>query len=306
MDRLGPASDKKLTSGPKTRMCHICGRQYGVNSFEIHLKQCKELWVSRESLKDKSDRKPLPPDPTQGGDPTSASKRSSNGEKAASLDEMNRLASDTFNSVSLSTCDHCGRSFLHEKLLIHNRSCTASNPARRLAPKVDTPDAGATEKKDSPKITPSKSKPSVGKPSQGGTAGQSPSSAPKIPTPSPATATVSKAKSSTAEGSDALAGHIGGTAGRPFRAAANIQNSVSDVVSNDESSDIPEVDSIGDLLPVTNDENIEINQDQGDIILDLERRVEEMESIVAGLVYSISDVKSIIEELKTKNVSAGQ
>jgi hypothetical protein len=37
-------------SGPKTRMCHICGRQYGLHSFDIHLKQCKELWIAREVL----------------------------------------------------------------------------------------------------------------------------------------------------------------------------------------------------------------------------------------------------------------
>lgn len=301
MDRLGPSNDKKLTSGPKTRMCHICGRQYGVNSFEIHLKQCKELWVSRESLKDKSERKPLPPDPIQGGDPTSASKRS-NGDKSSSLDEMNRLASDTFNSVSLSTCDYCGRSFLHEKLLIHNRSCTSSNPARRVAPKVDTSDAGTSEKKDSPRATPTKPKPSVGKPSQSATGSQSP--APKIPTPSSA----SKTKSSSADGSDALAGHIGGTAGRPLRAAANVQNNVADcnVGGTDENRQIPQVEGDGDLNPVEYVDDDEKHQPLGEteIILDLERRVEEMESIVAGLVDSISDVKSIIEGLKTKNTSA--
>ena len=301
MDRLGPANDKKLTSGPKTRMCHICGRQYGVHSFDIHLKQCKELWVSRESLKDKSERKPLPPDPTQGGDPTSASKRS-NGDKMSSLDEMNRLASDTFNSVSLSTCDYCGRSFLHEKLLIHNRSCTSSNPARRVAPKVDTSDAGTSEKKDSPRVTPSKPKPSVGKPSQSSTGNQSP--APKIPTPSPA----SKAKVSNADCGDALAGHIGGTAGRPLRAAAIVQNDAanSNIGGTDENIQVPQVEGDEDSKPVEYVEDDGIKQLLGDseIILNLERRVEEMESIVAGLVDSIGDVKSIIEGLKSKNISA--
>lgn len=33
---------------------------------------------------------------------------------------------------SLAQCRNCGRSFLPEKLAIHNRSCTSSNPARSI------------------------------------------------------------------------------------------------------------------------------------------------------------------------------
>ena len=32
--------------------------------------------------------------------------------KQLSLEEINKLASDTFNTVSLATCEYCGRSFL--------------------------------------------------------------------------------------------------------------------------------------------------------------------------------------------------
>jgi hypothetical protein len=35
-------------------------RQYGTSSYDIHLKQCKELWIARE---DPKERKPLPEDP---------------------------------------------------------------------------------------------------------------------------------------------------------------------------------------------------------------------------------------------------
>ena len=48
------------------------------------------------------------------------------------LDEINRLASATFNAETLDTCKFCGRTFLAEKLVIHNRSCTSDNPARRV------------------------------------------------------------------------------------------------------------------------------------------------------------------------------
>lgn len=36
-----------LKAGPITRVCHVCGRQYGLSSFGIHLKQCKKLWITQ-------------------------------------------------------------------------------------------------------------------------------------------------------------------------------------------------------------------------------------------------------------------
>ena len=46
------ADDKVISKGPRTRVCFVCGRQYGLSSYDIHLKQCKELWLAREALKD--------------------------------------------------------------------------------------------------------------------------------------------------------------------------------------------------------------------------------------------------------------
>ena len=114
----------ELPSPPQFRVCHVCGRQYGTHSFEIHLKQCKELWKAREALKDKSERKQLPRDPIILG-------------LGTDLNEMNRLASEIYNTVSLSTCAHCGRSFLTEKLVLHNTSCTADNPGKRITGRAD-------------------------------------------------------------------------------------------------------------------------------------------------------------------------
>jgi hypothetical protein len=127
-------SPQKFGAGPKTRTCYICGRPYGINSYEIHLKQCRGLWVAREEQKPLRERKPLPEDPmlkyTSGGETLPAI----NGApaKAMTLDETNALASQAFNAVALETCKYCGRTFLAEKLVIHNRSCTLDNPARRV------------------------------------------------------------------------------------------------------------------------------------------------------------------------------
>ncbi len=150
-------SNKTLGPGPKTRVCYICGRQYGVHSYEIHLKQCKELWIAREAQKDPKDRKKLPEDPairlmnnngssssssTTGGTvatgntAVNSNSNGGNGEGGLSLEELNKLASEAFNTETLSQCAYCGRTFLPEKLLIHNRSCTADNPARRVTDNV--------------------------------------------------------------------------------------------------------------------------------------------------------------------------
>lgn len=161
MQGIGPDMTKSLGKAPRTRTCYICGRGYGLSSFEIHLKQCKELWVKREEQKPKNERKPLPEDPflhmsggggsglvgggqdergfgSPGGRGKGGSGGGSGGEhlSAAQLEAMNAAAQNSYNDVALFKCDWCGRSFLEEKLKIHNRSCTQEKPARRADQKV--------------------------------------------------------------------------------------------------------------------------------------------------------------------------
>lgn len=120
---------------------------------------------SREAQKPIRERKPLPNDPfvgnggmgsddglsspqnqgrprtggpNTGGSIGGGSFRGSGGSggggvpSAAELDAMNALATAAFNTEALDTCEHCGRTFLPEKLKIHNKSCTAEKPARRV------------------------------------------------------------------------------------------------------------------------------------------------------------------------------
>lgn len=47
------------------------------------------------------------------------------------LDAVNAASQQAW-SGSLAQCKFCGRSFLPEKIHIHNKSCTADNPARRI------------------------------------------------------------------------------------------------------------------------------------------------------------------------------
>lgn len=99
----------------------------GLHSFDIHLKQCKELWIAREAQKDPRERKPLPPDPFEAGG--CADRTNLTPEQ---LQAINDKSSQQYNSVSLSQCQWCGRTFLPEKLVVHNRSCTQETPAKRI------------------------------------------------------------------------------------------------------------------------------------------------------------------------------
>lgn len=97
---------RKFPSSPRSRVCHI----------------------PRAGVKDKCDRKPVPEDPTEGIALHNISMHSCiSGEE---LEGINPLANETCSTVPLCVCLYCGRSFLSEKLIIHNKSCTAGNPGR--------------------------------------------------------------------------------------------------------------------------------------------------------------------------------
>ena len=278
MNGMNGISEKKMSPGPKTRMCYICGRQYGLSSFEIHIKQCRELWIAREALKIKSERKPVPSDPCAGGaggGSQSASDALNNkgqsGKSGMNLEEINRMASETFNTVSLSQCEHCGRSFLHEKLVIHNRSCTADKPGRRAPTKVDAP---ISKEPESNSIKKEKAAPKAPTVKSSAPKPQSPQSSGQV---ADEKMTSEDSKSSSTDGP--LVGHMGGSGGRPIR-TANHENS----------------SGKGDTLSSqsTGDE-----QDGDDMtIMRLSNKVDEMEAMMQLLAASLADVKQAIEVIR--------
>ncbi|RYH07160.1 hypothetical protein EON65_42035 [archaeon] len=264
---LGGGAKQQLSPGPKARICYICGRQYMLHSYEIHLKQCKELWIAREAQKPERERKPLPEDPAlrlMGGGGGGKKKKSSagggddgdgdgdndtntGGAEGLSLDEINRLANEAYNTESLSTCAHCGRTFLPEKLAIHNKSCTAEHPARRV-------NEGVRKGTDVPKI----SQPSPARPST--------TSGTRCVQSSPAPDTISE---------DSEGGHLAGAMGGP--AGRNIRKAKTTKAAN--SAPPPSFGS--------KEEAIEF----------LASKVEAMEGMMEEMVRSIAQVKSTITSL---------
>jgi DNA-directed RNA polymerase subunit RPC12/RpoP len=122
---------------PKAKICYICGRPTLLPGYAQHVVQCRDLYERREMVKPAKERRPLPPDPSQ--------YMSSSGLGGDNFDEYNDAAMKSFNNT-LVPCQYCGRKFLPEKLAIHNRSCTASNPAKRVGGHDDTQGLSTTSR----------------------------------------------------------------------------------------------------------------------------------------------------------------
>lgn len=103
---------------PKTLMCHICGKEYGTASYEIHLKNCAKIWEERESRKPPRERRPVPamPENLPGGLTSSA------------LEKRNNLVNEAFTSQVMVQCPNCSRTFLEDRIEVHMKSCTSENP----------------------------------------------------------------------------------------------------------------------------------------------------------------------------------
>jgi hypothetical protein len=130
-----------IKPGPVTRVCHVCGRQYGLSSFDIHLKQCKKLFIAQEELKPKGERRPVPKTPPgldgRGGrhSPGHASGDDSGGNERPTremIEAMNRAAQETYNEHGMDKCENCGRTFAEGRLAIHAKSCRPGNAAKRV------------------------------------------------------------------------------------------------------------------------------------------------------------------------------
>lgn len=54
------------------------------------------------------------------------------GDGGGSLAAQNEAAQQVFNNEALEACGNCGRTFLKERLKIHQKGCTKSSPAARV------------------------------------------------------------------------------------------------------------------------------------------------------------------------------
>ncbi|KAL6443600.1 hypothetical protein ACFW04_001619 [Cataglyphis niger] len=103
------SSSASMKRGPKTVTCYICGREFGTASFPIHVPKCMEKWERENNSLPPSQRRPRP-------------QRSMIGVEHS---DWNASAWEQ-SQQQLVPCAKCGRTFLPERLPIHERSCKAA------------------------------------------------------------------------------------------------------------------------------------------------------------------------------------
>ncbi|XP_078718220.1 zinc finger protein 474-like isoform X2 [Lampetra fluviatilis] len=93
------------------RVCYICGREFGSKSISLHEPKCLEKWQIENEKLPKHLRRPEPSKP--------------NTDSKAGVGAANDLAWQSAQA-QLVACDNCGRTFLPDRLAIHQRSCFKS------------------------------------------------------------------------------------------------------------------------------------------------------------------------------------
>jgi hypothetical protein len=112
---------EKRAPGQRPRMliCPLCGREFGSMSLNIHLKTCKEKFNRQQQ--------DLPPNMRRNADKIIQNYEKSSAKLGGSgnynIDAMNQDAFDNYNNNALVKCENCGRTFLPDRLVVHQRSC---------------------------------------------------------------------------------------------------------------------------------------------------------------------------------------
>ncbi|XP_018405706.1 PREDICTED: zinc finger protein 474-like [Cyphomyrmex costatus] len=102
-------SSASMKRGPRSVTCYVCGREFGTASFPIHEPKCMEKWERENNSLPPSQRRPKPQKP------------------AVSIEHIDwNAAAWEQSQEQLVPCAKCGRTFLPERLPIHERSCKAT------------------------------------------------------------------------------------------------------------------------------------------------------------------------------------
>lgn len=118
---------------PRTVICYICGREYGTKSISIHEPQCLAKWNLENDGLPKQLRRRAPVKPTALPAISAAG--------SYGLDQLNEAAWQAAQAA-LVPCDNCGRTFLPDRLLVHQRSCRPGRPLSvRRTPRSFAPSA---------------------------------------------------------------------------------------------------------------------------------------------------------------------
>lgn len=136
---------------PVSVVCYICGREFGTKSISIHEPQCLKKWHNENNQLPKNLRRPPPKKP----EPLPDIPISGVGGKGAAqykIEQMNEAAWKSAQS-NLVPCENCNRTFLPDRLLVHQRSCKPGKPLKPLtASHPATTERQGTVTLDNPRI----------------------------------------------------------------------------------------------------------------------------------------------------------
>ena len=117
-------SPQKRAPGQRPRglICPLCGREYGTASLQIHMKSCRQKFELQQQDLPKNIRKSADKI-IAAYEKNQAMMNMQIGGGTYNLDDLNNQAFDTYNKEALVPCSNCGRTFLPDRLIVHQRSC---------------------------------------------------------------------------------------------------------------------------------------------------------------------------------------
>ncbi|KAK3610253.1 hypothetical protein CHS0354_022316 [Potamilus streckersoni] len=130
-----------VPAAKRTVVCYVCGREFGSQSISIHEVQCLKKWhIENEKLPRGQRRKtPVRPEilPSVDG-------------SGKDLERFNEAASKIAQGQLL-PCENCGRTFLPDRLPVHQRSCKPGKPVQSQVKKKEYDENGSEESDSRPK-----------------------------------------------------------------------------------------------------------------------------------------------------------
>ena len=118
-------SPQKRAPGQRPRglICPLCGREYGTASLQIHMKSCRQKFELQQQDLPKNMRKSADKIIAAYERNQAMMNMQMGGSGNYNLDDINNQAFDTYNKEALVPCSNCGRTFLPDRLIVHQRSC---------------------------------------------------------------------------------------------------------------------------------------------------------------------------------------
>lgn len=121
--KQSPPQRRSPGQRPRGLICPLCGREYGTASLEIHMKSCKQKYELQQRDLPKNMRKSADVIIAQYQANKARMEASLAGGGAYDFDRMADQAFETYNKEALVACSNCGRTFLPDRLIVHQRSC---------------------------------------------------------------------------------------------------------------------------------------------------------------------------------------